>query len=193
MGKSRTILLTAGGSPGQEAIYRKLQQSYNLLFADMNISRISPTIPQNAKLLTGWADQDGHHEHLAKLCQKHNVDLLVPGIDEELLSVLGHKDMFGDTKIYLPKQSFVKDILDKLTMSQCLQSIDVAVPYFYLPSHSDKHDIFPIILKPRKGRGSRNVMRIESHHELKHIIQAYKCLDDDWIIQQCKIGTEFTV
>ena len=39
------ILFTAGGSPGQEALYRDLQDRYVLFFADMDPQRIYPSIP----------------------------------------------------------------------------------------------------------------------------------------------------
>ena len=39
------ILFTAGGSPGNELIYRKLKKSHDFWFADNDVDRISKTIP----------------------------------------------------------------------------------------------------------------------------------------------------
>ena len=38
------ILFTAGGSPGMEAIYRLLHKKYELFFADLDVTKISPVI-----------------------------------------------------------------------------------------------------------------------------------------------------
>ena len=45
----KLLLFTAGGSPGQEGIYLYLKKKYDLYFVDMNVSNISPVIPDDRK------------------------------------------------------------------------------------------------------------------------------------------------
>ena len=45
------VLFTAGGSPGNELIYRKLSLLHELWFADADIDRISNIIPNNKKVI----------------------------------------------------------------------------------------------------------------------------------------------
>ncbi len=47
----KRLLLTAGGSPGQEGIYRLLKDKYDLYFADLQIRKISDVIPEKKKLV----------------------------------------------------------------------------------------------------------------------------------------------
>ena len=45
----KRLLFTAGGSPGQEGIYRYLKKKYELYFVDSDISNIDPIIPSTNK------------------------------------------------------------------------------------------------------------------------------------------------
>ena len=45
------LLFTAGGSPGQEGIYRLLKDRYDLYFADLQIRKMSDVIPEKKKLV----------------------------------------------------------------------------------------------------------------------------------------------
>ena len=85
----KRLLFTAGGSPGMEAFYRYLKDKYELFFADMNPTNISPTIPDSRKYQIPSASSELFISHISELCDRLAVDLLIPGVDEELVLVQG--------------------------------------------------------------------------------------------------------
>jgi len=52
---------------------------------------------------------------------------------------------------------------------------------------------YPVIVKPRKGRGSRNVYTISSYHKLVPFIESLDGNKEDWIVQEKIKGAEYTI
>lgn len=189
--KSKTILLTGGGGAGNEAIWRILNDKYNLYFADCDLDNVDSAIPSDRRLAIPKACDDNFTSSLVQICNKLKVDFLVPGVDEELLILQKNKALF-DCKIFLPEYSFIAGMLDKHLCAKSIASKGLLAPETYYVSDYNKLD-FPMVIKPKSGRGSRGVMIVHSEEEL----QAYKVFnklpDTDIIAQQLISGQEFTV
>ena len=112
------ILFTGGGGSGNEAIWRILSEKYDLYFADALIENIDSIIPVKNSLKIPMASDKNFISELKNICKKYEIDILVPGVDEELLIILKNQDAFSNTKIFLPSLDFVQLMLDKEEMNK---------------------------------------------------------------------------
>jgi carbamoyl-phosphate synthase large subunit len=141
------LLFTGGGGAASEALYRLLSPAHEVCLADATADGCY-TIPKATAL--GFADA------LAELCRHLKVDLLIPGVDEELL-ILGMVRDWGKwpCAMLLPDTEFVAVHLDKLKSMRVLEQAGIPVP------KTDRIKGFlaryPCVVKPRQGRGSRDV------------------------------------
>ncbi len=128
------------------------------------------------------------------IIRKEQVDIFIPLIDEEILRCYELKDTFPKLLILLPKYNFAKIALDKWLMIKEFEKHGLPCPKTYLLSENLTRNFkFPLIFKPRIGRGSRNVIKIYSRREL----EAYKIIsglrEDQILLQEEIPGREFTV
>ena len=185
------ILFTGGGGPGNEALWRFLNNKYTLFFADAILDNIDKTIPIDARKEIAFVGDKNYLESIKTVCNENEIDLIIPGVDEELtqLSSFSEKETVD---VLLPDSNFIKLMLNKHTCAKSIDSSGLTVPKTFAVDRVDEID-FPLIIKPKTGRGSRGVKIVNSHKELN----AYRVLnpanDDDLIVQELAIGTEYTV
>jgi carbamoyl-phosphate synthase large subunit len=185
------VLFTGGGGAGNEALWRLLNNRYELHFADADISNISPVIPENRRHQIPFANDIYFISQIGLLCQRFKIDLLVPGVDEELLVLAQKIDMFIPTQLLLPDASYVEMMLDKLTMIWTLQSAELKTPITYLLKDFPFNKMtFPLITKPRQGRGSRGIKIVNCKDDLFYLMDGNS---SNMILQQKIEGTEYTV
>ena len=187
------ILFTAGGSPGQEALYRDLHDRYVMFFADMDPLRISPSIPATQRFQIPAATSEDFVPALSQLCEDLGVDLLVPGVDEELLQIWRAKEMFGATRLFMPKASFVEEMTDKLKMNRIFSNLGLDVPCAVRADESVDGLKFPVLVKPRWGRGSRDIYHVNTPEKLPFLLKALDGDSSRWLVQECIKGKEYTV
>ena len=84
---------------GNELIWRKLNKKYKLFFCDLNIENIDPQIPNKSKLKICNCRSRKYLSEIQNICKKFKIDLIVPGIDEEL-------EKLSKNKNKLPKKYF---------------------------------------------------------------------------------------
>jgi nucleoside-diphosphate-sugar epimerase/carbamoylphosphate synthase large subunit len=120
---------------------------------------------------------------LIEACVKHKVDLLIPGLDDEVLVYAKNRDKFQQAGILIlaAGEQLIKLCRDKEKMTLQLNSVVDAFVYTY--DRSSLEDLikkekinFPLIAKPRSGNASRGVKIIRNREDLyeitdKHIIQ----------------------
>jgi carbamoyl-phosphate synthase large subunit len=187
------ILFTGGGGAGNEALWRFLGTRYELHFGDADCRSINPIIPADRRHELPWANDPDFLIKIAELCRQLKVDLLIPGVDEELLPVAMDAASFKPTKILLPDAEYVKTMLDKLTMTKILADRGIPIPTTRLLSESSVDLNFPCIAKPRWGRGSRGVRVLNNQKEVEELRFAMSDSLDKMLIQDKIMGTEYTV
>jgi len=123
------------------------------------------------------------------LCDGLRIDLLIPGVDEELLFLALRADDFTPTTVMLPDADFVATMLDKLECPRAMLVAGLEVPVTY--RLDDVAQIrLPCIVKPRSGRGSREVSIAASPEELAVSAVNRRA---DFVKQEMLTGTEYTV
>jgi carbamoyl-phosphate synthase large subunit len=127
---------------------------------------------------------------LRRICQQEQVAALIPLVDEELLSAL---ELERDgVAVLLPRRQFVAVCLDKFELMRHLHEKHIRAPETRLGSSDLSHLRFPIVVKPRRGRGSRGVGIARSEEELVSLLKASPCAPEQLVLQSYIEGLEFT-
>jgi len=129
---------------------------------------------------------------MLKICKQESVDLLFPDLDEELPLLAEGKNEFEaiGTSILISNPTTIRTCYDKYYTYQFLQEHGIPTPKTYLPEQLSEQDVqFPLIVKPRCGRGSKNVFKARSWKELQFLIEYI----ENPIIQEFVNGIEYTI
>lgn len=101
------------------------------------------------------------------------IDLFIPTSDAEI-RYLSNQDLSGlsDTNILINERNVVQTSLDKYQCMKYLSSEGIRVPKHGLIKKNDKvssewyeSELFPVVLKPRFGQGSKGFRKIRSKEE----------------------------
>lgn len=185
------ILFTGGGGAASEAFFRLLKNNYEVFFADADINTISPSIPIERRHSIPLASSPNFLFQLRELCTDLSIDLLVPGVDEELLQ-LGDKRTTFPCQILLPSTDFIDTHLDKQRSIQLLQENGLPTPLTTALQNVSSIG-FPCIIKPRTGRGSQDVRIVYSKDDLAAHLTLARRPPESFIAQQLLLGQEYTV
>ncbi|MGQ0666822.1 MAG: ATP-grasp domain-containing protein [Nitrospiraceae bacterium] len=187
------ILFTGGGGAGSEAIWRLLKHRYVLHFGDADPLAVDPAIPEDRRHQLPWASDPDFLGKMADLCHRLSIDLLVPGVDEELLVLARGRDVLAPTRLLLPHAGYVGTMLDKLSMVRALSEKQVRVPFSRTLADGLDGLRFPCIAKPRHGRGSREVRVLHSSAEAVALGLTEGSAAENTLLQEKIEGTEYTV
>lgn len=119
---------------------------------------------------------------LIKIIEEEDVDIVIPGSDEEVTALSKNKEAFRSHNVKIPVSEYgaVKIADNKYLTAKKARESGVPSPDSYLLRDiSDVDDLdcgFPLVLKPTYGRGSKGVKYIYNKKELK---SAFKRLDRD--------------
>lgn len=187
------VLFTGGGGAGNEALWRLLGHRYTLHFGDADLIAIDPSIPEDRRHQLPWASDPDFVGKMADLCRRLGIDLLVPGVDEELLALARNANALAPTRLLLPNADYVGTMLDKLHMVSALSEKNIQVPFSRTLVDSLDGFSFPCISKPRSGRGSRDVRVLNSSEEATALCLAAGRAAEKILLQEKIEGTEYTV
>src|SRR5262249_32261750 len=121
-------------------------------------------------------------QKLDRLCRDLKVDILIPGVDDELVPIAQTRDRM-ECKVLLPSAIFVGTHIDKLSSNSLLHSHGLPAPKTE-PLSEHRNVPFPCIVKPRQGRGSRGVVIVYSMEELKAHVLLSRRQADEFIVQE---------
>jgi carbamoyl-phosphate synthase large subunit len=185
------VLFTGGGGAGSEALHRLLRDRYDVHFADADPQARPHPVPSEAWHQIPFAAAPDFMDRLRDLCRRLDVDLLAPGVDEELL-VISRDRASVARHVLLPPTEFIETHLDKLASARLLHSLGLPAPV--TGTLQDRRGVsFPCIVKPRRGRGSRHVAVVDSEEELRAHVLLSRRNADDFIVQERLHGQEYTV
>jgi carbamoyl-phosphate synthase large subunit len=188
----KRLLLTGGGGAGSEAIYRLWRDRYDLHFADADVNAIDPEIPTDRRVSIPFASAPNFAEKIGTFCRNAKIDLLIPGVDEELPEMTTVADVAPETSILIPDASFVIQSLDKLVTSRALAERGLPTPHSTILGAPDAPE-YPCFAKPRRGRGSRGIQILSNPSEAGAYLELSGFQASDIVAQNLLIGREFTV
>jgi len=137
---------------------------------------------------------DGYIKQVLEICSKHDVKLIVPTIDTELLIYAENRQVFekAGIQLHLGSSEFVRVARDKALTAQLLDRNGIPIPRTWNPPEAlkdRKHLPFPVLLKPKGGSCSKGIETVSSADILK---EKMVCRDD-YLIQELCTGREYTV
>lgn len=188
----KSILITGGGGAGSEAIFRLLNEKYQIHFADADIKSIPSNIPKDNRHFIPFANELGFVDSLSDLCKENQVDLLVPAVDEELFKLRELVQKNPTIKLMAPDYDYTQAMLDKLCSMRFLEHRGVSVPKT-VPLDEASAIGFPCIAKPRWGRGSRGVFTLNQLEDVDAYVKLTGIDAENAVAQEKLIGDEFTV
>jgi len=186
------ILFTGGGGSASQSLHEQWRDRYQLFFADANPDSFPPTIPEDRRCVIPYARDPNFLGRLKQVCDQHQIDVLVPGVDEELSLLAAMHDVSGWPRIMLPAANFVETMLDKAASAEAIKRAGLDVP-ITLPLLQTEAIEFPLIAKPRSGRGSRGVMKLDSPKQVHAYVDLHGGEPHEYIAQELIPGQEFTV
>ena len=130
-------------------------------------------------------------ERFAALVDELGLDLVVPGVDEELPAI-AEMAVAGRLQALLPPPHFVDRNLDKLESARFLERSGLAPPTT-MPAGDAGRIGYPCILKPRFGRGSRDVAIVDSADRAAAYLRYKAQPSGSFIAQELGQGREYTV
>ncbi len=193
-GRKKTILLTGAGGAGTIFIIKSLIKKYRIIAVDMNKYAAGLFLADRSYLLPPCGSQD-YLGKLDRIIKKEKVDVLIPLIDEELLSISRYYKDRKIPKILLPRENFIGLCLNKWRLMNALLKAKIPCPKTYLVKSFKKFpkNLFPCIIKPIRSRGSRGFRYLNNESDLKRYFQNNPQNKRNLIIQEIIKGTEFTI
>jgi carbamoyl-phosphate synthase large subunit len=135
---------------------------------------------------------------LLNICISKKVKFLLSLNVDELLILEQNRDLFDKNNIFLLGGDYDKiyDTYDKYRLYEMLKENGINVPITYLPKNIDIEKLnYPLIAKPRFGKGSRGIELLNNPEDLKNLLN--KINDDvilnQFIIQEFVVGDEFGI
>lgn len=181
----------AGGAAGVVTIqslarrpdYRIVALDANPLSAGFRFAHASHVIPM--------AREEGFLPTLLRIARQEGLELLIPTVDEELLPLAREREGFAQAgvRVIVSDPPAVAACLDKYLLYQKLAAASVPVPQTWLPHEMTGKGTFPVIVKPRTGRGGRGVVECRTPAELEYALPRTEAP----IIQEFLSGDEYTV
>lgn len=157
-----------------------LSTDSNKLSAGFYLSDYKEVIPE--------AENENYMDVLFKIIDKYGIDLLMPSSGYDIFP-------FSENKEKLVKYGAIPIISNRDVLEICRDKIltyNHLNKYFNLPFTTEevnKINEFPIIAKPRFGKGSRDVVKINDLKDLDYI----SCKYSNMIYQEYLPGEEFTI
>ena len=187
------VLFTGGGGPATDALWRILAVDHDVHFADANAESIHPIVPAGHRHQIRLASDPLFAEGVVALLTHLGIDLLIPGVDEELLQLIEHREALKPSLLLAPDYGFARMMLDKFECASWLAEHGLSHPTTFLLNEVPRDHPGPWIVKPRTGRGSRDVFSVDAWPQLLGLRQYLADRVDDFICQERLNGQEFTV
>jgi carbamoyl-phosphate synthase large subunit len=134
-------------------------------------------------------DDAGYLPALRALVEEHDVRLVVPLTDLDQVTLAESRDELG-TLVLLPDAETVERLGDKYLAHLLFEERGIASPPTWLANTVPDDAPFPLLVKARRGFGSRHIYRAEDRAQLGFFL-GYTPVDS--IVQACLAGEEFSI
>ncbi|HEY3375043.1 MAG TPA: ATP-grasp domain-containing protein [Candidatus Aquicultor sp.] len=190
-GNGKTIFLTGAGGAAVPGLIKRLKnQGYFVIAADMDPLAVGLYYADKSFVIPP-GDSVEFLPVILRICREEKVDAVIPLVDEELLKCAELES--HNIAVVLPKYEFIKACLDKYVLTNNLKEANIPVPKTKLASNGHEGLLFPVVVKPRTGRGSRGLHIVGSEQELVAQLEKTNYPLDALILQEYIEGTEYTI
>lgn len=186
------VLVTGAGGPAGVAVIRSLlaRADVEVYAADMDgwASGLYLVEADRRRIVPRGLDPQ-FVDAVISLCADDTIDVLFSTVDFELPSLAARRHELGETALAAPSLATLEVTLDKFALSERVTPF-ARVPVTRLVGAASRAEswVFPIIVKPRRGAGSRGVRLVHDRAALDDLGE-----DDTLIAQELLPGDEFSV
>jgi len=186
------VLVTGAGGPAAIAAMKSLraEESVQLIAADMDPWAAGLYLTPERTLVPAGAAPD-FTAVLLDRCRALGVDVVLPTVDAELQPLARAREEFAaaGVALLLAPAAALDVILDKLTLAEhCAGVVRVPRTELFGPSLDPAAWTYPVVVKPRRGSGSRGVVIVDSAAELAALDRSPRL-----IVQEFLPGEEYSV
>jgi carbamoyl-phosphate synthase large subunit len=191
--RTLTMLRTAAGSPPWVTQCKAFQAlGCRIVAADSESSSVGFHFADAAYVVPRAKDA-GYIDRILEICERESVDIFLPALDEELESCARHRDRFEaiGTMLLVSNPSALAICTDKLRTYDFYRNLGIPTPSTVAAEdyRVECFDRYPLIIKPRAGRGSTGVYSAKSHEETVFFCSYVV----DAVVQECLTGMEYTI
>jgi carbamoyl-phosphate synthase large subunit len=188
------ILLTSVGRRVELLkAFRQSMRRWNItgkiVTADLKKTAPAAFVADVAELVPRVKDPD-YIDKLLDICDRHQIDLLIPTIDTELHLLSLHRQQFQERGVTLLISSPATNEIcySKKKTSSFFEKIGVKTPKVYALSEITEQN-FPLILKPDTGSSSVGLYYIKDREQLNFFSNHV----ENAIFQELVTGEEYTI
>jgi carbamoyl-phosphate synthase large subunit len=134
------------------------------------------------------AENDSFVYRLFEIIERHNVEVLLPTSGFDIYPYSENRKKLAEigAQAVVSDRGSLEICRDKMLTFDTLSN---SFEYPFTTMQPDRIRAFPIIAKPRFGKGSRNVIKIEDELDLRYVTSKF----DDMIFQEYLPGNEYTI
>ena len=187
---SKNILVTgAGGGSGLATIRILKESGYNVIATDASENASGLYLGSQYEVVP-MASDDNFVSSIHKIIDEYNVDVIFPNVDEELR-------IFSDKKIF--PQAIISPTETIDICSDKLKTLEILNGVIDLPKVFNYNDVteFPLLVKPRVSRGSKNIYKVNTKKELGLLLsflESNQNISKEMVlIQEYLPGDEYTI
>lgn len=186
--KDRPVILISAvrGDIGGAAVRVLRESASRLIGIDMKDGCPVSSILDSFFKAPAASDPDKYMAFLKDVISAEKVDAFLP-ISEPEIDVLNERRAEIESqgvKLLLNNQLIIDNFIDKLRMARFLNNLGIRTPRTILLRDYDGSIGFPLIIKPRRGYGSKRLWKVEDEDDLAYV----KKKDDGLLIVQEHLG-----
>jgi len=182
-----TVIRTAVGCPASVGLIKELRKrGVKIVGTDCNPLSAGFYFCDKSYVVPKGNDPKFLKEIL-KICETEKPKAIISGPEEEILALSKNKKLFEKRNIIVLVSDYktAKICADKVATYNFFIRENIPTPKIY-----NKDNIrFPLIIKPRFGRGTTDVYKVKNKEELNFFLKKVK----NPILQEYIKGTEYTV
>jgi carbamoyl-phosphate synthase large subunit len=157
----------------------------------VDVDRYAPTLYKADRYaLVGRIEDDGYIGSLRDLVRAHGVDVIVPLADMDQLKLARARDELEPALVLLPDIDVVDRMGDKYAAHLLFEELGFDSPATYLPDEIPDDLEFPVLVKARRGYGSRHIHRAHDREALELELERTPV---ESMVQQVCPGKEFSI
>jgi carbamoyl-phosphate synthase large subunit len=157
----------------------------------VDVSPLAPALYRaDRRAVVPRYDDPGYLDALAELIELHDVRLVVPLTDLDHLVLAEGRDRLGGAVVLVPEPETIARCSDKYLAHVFFEEQGIGSPPTWLPDELPDDLPFPVLVKARKGFGSRHIFRAHDREELGLFL---RYTTESSMVQAVCRGEEFSV
>ncbi len=156
----------------------------------VDVNRLAPALyAADEHALVPRIDDPAYVPALASSIDEHGIDLVVPLTDLDHAVLARRRDELAAV-VLLPPADVIARTEDKYLAHELFTDLGIPSPPTWLPPAVPSDVDFPVLVKARRGFGSRHIYRAHDRRELEFFL-GYTSADS--MVQACCRGEEFSI